>query len=244
MAALKPTVSWAQRPDMIFVTIQTPDVKDMKLEIEEDKVTFAGESEGKKYEFEFEWQKPVDKESVKMRSNRVVEFVVNKKEEESWTNVSKTKQAYVKIDWNKWVDSDDEGEDFNTEGMQGGPPGGMPGGMPGMGGMGGMPGMGGMGGGMPGMGGMDFSQMMGGMGGMGGAPGGDGGMGGMDMAKLQEMMAGMGGMGGGMPGMGGEEEGEGEGGDSDDDLPDLEGPVGDKAEAAEGEAPAEEVTAA
>ena len=44
----------------------------MKLEIEEDKVTFAGESEGKKYEFEFEWQKPVDKEYE--RTSRVLKF--------------------------------------------------------------------------------------------------------------------------------------------------------------------------
>ena len=59
-----------------------------------------------------------------------------KKEEASWGNVSATKQAYVKCDWSKWVDSDDEGEDFDTAGM-----GGMPGGMGGMpGGMGGMPG--------------------------------------------------------------------------------------------------------
>jgi len=68
---------------------------------------------------------------------------------------------FVKTDFGKWVDEDEQDgepvkpdEDMDPMGGMGGM-----GGMPGMGGMGGMPGMGGMGG-MPGMGGM------GGMGGM------------------------------------------------------------------------------
>lgn len=78
------------------------------------------------------------------------------------------KNAFLKTDFSKWVDEDEQDEapadvpdDMDMGGM-----GGM-GGMPGMGGMGGMPGMGGMGG-MPGMGDM---------GGMGGA-------GGMDFEKV------------------------------------------------------------
>jgi hypothetical protein len=94
------------------------------------------------------------------------------------------KHPHINLDWNKWIDEDDEGaegaapEGFDPDGMQG-----FGGGDPNAGGMGGgMPGMGGMGGGMPGMGGMGG---MPGMEGMGGMPGMEG-MGGMDM---QAMMA-------------------------------------------------------
>ncbi len=66
----------------------------------------------------------------------------------------------IKVDWNKWVDEDEEEDkpdDLDMSQLQnlqqfGG------GGMPGMGGMGGMPGMGGMGG-MPGMADMNFEDL-------------------------------------------------------------------------------------
>ena len=109
----------------------------------------------------------------------------DKEQEEWWPRITKekVKNQQITIDWDRWVDPDDEPEedkagaggmgDFDPSMMQGMGGGGGP---PGMGGMGGMPGMGGMGG-MPGMGGM------GGMPGMGG--GGGPGAGGMDMAAMQ-----------------------------------------------------------
>lgn len=222
MTTMKPTVLWAQRPDSVYLTIDLKDVKDQKIDVTETKIEFSGEMDGKKYAFEFEFFAAIDKDAVKINTKRCIELFCPKKEEESWSNVCKKKEAYVKVDWNKWLDSDDEGEGFDTAGMQGGPGGmGGMGGMPGMGAMGGMPGMGGMGGGMPGMGGMDFSQMMGGMGGMGGGGG---------MPDMSEMMANMGGMGG----MGGGDS------DDEDDLPDLDEPVeGEGKAAAEVEIPSE-----
>ncbi len=85
--------------------------------------------------------------------------------EEYWPRLTKEKvrNAFLKTDFSKWVDEDEqEGVEVETEDMD--PMGGMDamggGGMPGMGGMGGMPpGMGGMGGmgGMPP--GMDFEKV-------------------------------------------------------------------------------------
>ena len=86
-----------------------------------------------------------------------------KEEEEFWTRLLKDKaleKNQIKIDWDRYVDEDEEEEGFDMSNMDGGsgmggPPGGGMGGMPGMGGMGGMPGMGGPPGG-GGMGGMDM----------------------------------------------------------------------------------------
>lgn len=93
-------------------------------------------------------------------TSRHFALVLRKKEKkaEYWPRLTKAKvkSNFIKTDFSKWVDEDEQDgepikdDDFDMGGM---------GGMPGMGGMGGMPGMGGMGG-MPGMGGM------GGMGGM------------------------------------------------------------------------------
>lgn len=114
-----------------------------------------------------------------------------KKEEEEvyWPRLLAAKgkaPPNIKVDWDKWVDEDEEGAaggiggdfDFGDYGGMGG--GGMGGGGMPPGAMAGMMG-GGMGGG--GMGGMDISQLLAGMG--GGAPGGAGG-GGFDVGSFPE----------------------------------------------------------
>jgi len=165
--------------------------------------------------------------------NPIITIAKKDTEAEYWPRITKekVKNSRITVDWNKWVDEDEEGEapevggDFDPS-MMNAFGGGGAGGMPGMGGAGGMPGMPGMGGmgGMPGMGGM------GGMPGMGGA----GGMGGMDMEALMKQMGGMGGMGGaggmpGMPGMGGAE-----GMPDSDDEDEEEEAAGDPKPAADG----------
>jgi len=224
------------------------DVKEETINITDTALQFKGKSESKDYEVNIEFFKPIDaKGSTYNVLTRSVHMQVMKAtvegddkdedEEEFWPRLLKDKtleKNQVKIDWDRYVDEDEEEEGFDQSNLEGGNQmGGMPPGMGGMGGgmppgMGGMPGMGGGGmppgmGGMPGMGG----GMPGGMPGMGG---GEGGMGGMDMEALMKQMGGMGGMpgmegmGDMMGGMGGEEGGEDSDDDDEADLPDLEEP--------------------
>ncbi len=188
---------WAQRSDSLYITIALADVKDETINLTDEELHFKGTSEDKPYEVNIKFYKPIDSSnsestykvlprSVQMHVMKVVkEDKGDDDEEEFWPRLLEDKtleKNQVKIDWDRYVDEDEEAEagGFDTSALQGGM--GM-GGMPGMEGMGGMPGMGGMGGmpGMEGMGGMP------GMGGMGGAPGGMEGMGGlanMDMETL------------------------------------------------------------
>ena len=155
---------------------------------ESNKLVFSGMSSGTKYALDMEMFKPIVKADSKWNiKGRNVFLNVAKKdkdEEEWWPRISKDKikREQIQIDWSRWVDPDDSGDEKKDpmEGMD-------PSMMQGMGGGGGMPGMGGMGGGMPGMGGMGGMPGMGGMGGMPGmgGPGGPGG-GGMDMAAMME----------------------------------------------------------
>jgi hypothetical protein len=153
----------------------------------------------------------VDPEDVKQSTTaRTITLRIAKKEDGPyWPRLLKAagKPApYIKVDWDRWVDEDEEAEDdmAGFEQMGGG---GMGGG--GMGDMASM--MQGMGGG-GGMG--DMASMMGGMGGGGG----------MDMASLMAQMGQGGGGGFSMP-EGGDEEEEGDGSEGDDDLPPLEAPA-------------------
>merc|ERR1712194_902211 len=136
---------------------------------------FNGKSDGKEYEVNIEFFKPVDsKDSTYNVLPRSVQMHVMKKssendddeDEEFWPRLLKNKNLernQVKIDWDRYVDEDEEEENFDLSNQEGGR--GMGGGgnmdmnnlmqqmgnMGGMGGMGGMPGMGGMGGAMDGM---------------------------------------------------------------------------------------------
>ena len=120
-------------------------------------------TESKDYEFQLEFFEEVDPEqSRKSLTSRHLALVLRKKEKkaEYWPRLSKqkVKSTFVKTDFSKWVDEDEQDgepvQEDDADMMGGGMPGmGGMGGMPGLGGMGGMPGMGGMGG-MPG--GMDF----------------------------------------------------------------------------------------
>merc|ERR1712123_482183 len=203
-----PAVAWAQRPKIVFLTINVSDVTNPEIKVEKDSLHFKGlgGADQKMYELKMKFLKEVDPEKTKyVVRPRDVQFALEKADDDGYWDrllADKTKQHWLKIDFAKWKDEDDS----DNEGGEGGGAGGGQGGdleemMKNMGGLGG--GMGGMGG-MPGMGGMGG---MPGMGGMGGMPPG------MDMSALGGMMGGM----GGKPGMDDLE------GDSDDeDLPDLE----------------------
>lgn len=125
-------------------------------------------------------------------TSRAIVLVLRKKEAkaEYWPRLTKEKpnKNWIKTDFSKWVDEDEqEDAPVEDEGMGGGMPPGMDmASMMGGGGAGGMPGMGGMGGmgGAGGPGGMDFASMMGGMGGAGGA----GGPGGMDFVRHSHLV--------------------------------------------------------
>ncbi|KAI5795062.1 HSP20-like chaperone [Geopyxis carbonaria] len=213
-APITPEVLWAQRSsadvpekNVVFITITAPDIpkESLKLELTPTKLSFSGANKTYSYALELEFYAEVDvEESTSHHSGRGVEYKLRKKEakDEFWPRLAKEPKRlqFIKTDFDKWVDEDEQEE---AEELGAGMP--EDGGMDFGGGAGGMPG---------GMGGMDMASMMQGMGGAGGA----GGMPpGMDMASL---MSSMGGGGAGMPDFSKMGAGEDEG--DDDDLPELE----------------------
>lgn len=165
--SLHPILQWAQRPDLVLITVPLQDATNVTVTIK-DTLSIEFESEGKKYAASLTlFDEVVPEESSHVVQPRKIELKLQKKntDAEYWPRLTKekVKNSNIQIDWNRWVDEDEvkEGENLGDFGMGGG--------MPGMGGMGGgMPGMGGMGGGMGGMGGMDMQQLLAQMGGMGG----------------------------------------------------------------------------
>ncbi|KKA30261.1 hypothetical protein TD95_002217 [Thielaviopsis punctulata] len=169
--SLTPEVLWAQRSsatdaakNFVYLTISVPDVppSQLSLDLSTTGVKFTGTSDTlkKTYTVDLTLFAEIDPAESKINHTaKNIELKLQKKElgEEYWPRLlkDKAKMHFLKTDFDKWVDEDEQNEapedDFSQFGGMGG--------MPGMGGMGGMPGMGGMGGDF---GGLDFSQLGGG----------------------------------------------------------------------------------
>ncbi|PTB36803.1 uncharacterized protein TrAFT101_007325 [Trichoderma asperellum] len=160
---LTPEVLWAQRSSVadasknfVYLTISVPDVakEDLQLDVQPSKVTFTGKSATLKntYHVELELFAEIDPAESKINHTaKNVEMKLQKKElkEEYWPRLLKEnkKLHFLKTDFDKWVDEDEQNEAADDD-------------MSKFGDMGGMPGMGGD------FGGIDFSKLGGGAGGM------------------------------------------------------------------------------
>ncbi|KAI0432647.1 HSP20-like chaperone [Xylaria sp. FL1042] len=168
MSQVTPEVLWAQRSsstdpekNFIYLTISVPDVpkENLKLDLQPTSLTFHGYSETLKrtYHLEISFYAEIDPAESKINHTaRNVEMKLRKKDlkEEYWPRLLKdsAKVQFLKTDFDKWVDEDEQNEAPEDDFSQ-------------FGGMGGMPGMGGMGGGD--FGGIDFSKLGGAAGGAG-----------------------------------------------------------------------------
>jgi len=130
-----PEVLWAQRSsktdaarNIVYLTIAAPDVpkSETKLDIQPNKITFSGKSTTKNvvYSCNLELFEEIDpKESKVNHTDRDLEFVLRKKEtkEEFWPRLleDRAKVHWLKTDFDKWVDEDEQDpndeEDFMSK---------------------------------------------------------------------------------------------------------------------------------
>ncbi|SCW04545.1 LAFE_0H15896g1_1 [Lachancea fermentati] len=202
--ALTPEVLWAQRSsdsdkdkNYLLVTLLIPDCEQPHLDLDATHLEFTAKSPGHvgdehehKYHLRIDFYKEIDPESSlhKVANGRDYFLKLYKKDldAEYWPRLTKEKLKYhfIKTDFDKWVDEDEQEEHVDEDFGFGGEGQGFPGG-----------------GQAAALQEMLKGQGMGGMGGMGGMDGAD------QAAALQEMLKGqgMGGMGD-MGGMGGADQ--------------------------------------
>ncbi|CAI8603787.1 unnamed protein product [Vicia faba] len=122
-----PEIKWAQRVDKVFVTVQLPDSKMRKWTLLPDGVfTFSATAGAGNnlYELNLPLFDKVNVEESKINVGvRSIFCVVQKAEEEWWKRLLKAEGKpphYVKVDWDKWVDEDEDagpGGDLDLGGM-------------------------------------------------------------------------------------------------------------------------------
>jgi len=114
---IHPSVEWAQRKDVIFLTINVDSCKEPVLDFSEDKlhVNGIGGPDKRAFDASIEFYKPIDYAKARHTpSERCIQFIIPKKESGPfWPRLLKSdkKVHWVKIDFNKWKDEDDESED-------------------------------------------------------------------------------------------------------------------------------------
>merc|ERR1712216_987195 len=151
-----PQCVWAQRDDLVYFTIKQVDIKDENVDVDFDggKIQFAGGDYALDLEL-FEALKPDG--SKWNNTGREIQFLLMKKEDKWWDRLTKAPSKdyrFIKTDFDKWKDEDEQDEDTSGPGNIG---------------AGGQDFSSMMGG----MGGMDMAKMMEQMGGMGGMGGDD-----------------------------------------------------------------------
>ncbi|WOK93011.1 hypothetical protein Cni_G01703 [Canna indica] len=117
-----PEVKWAQRPDKVYITVQLPDAKDVKVNLEPEGIfTFSATAGAgnNTYELKLELYDKVNKEESKINIGvRSIFCVVEKAEKVWWKKLLRgdgKAPHYLKVDWDKWVDEDDDGGNENLD---------------------------------------------------------------------------------------------------------------------------------
>ncbi|XP_019052642.1 PREDICTED: uncharacterized protein OsI_027940-like isoform X2 [Nelumbo nucifera] len=110
-----PTLKWAQRSDKIYLTVDLPDAKDVKLKLEpEGKFIFSATKDNLPYEVDIDLHDKVNVEESKVSIGvRSIVYVIEKAEKKWWGRLLKQEgkpPVFLKVDWDKWVDEEDENE--------------------------------------------------------------------------------------------------------------------------------------
>ena len=111
-----PTLLWSQTYDLIDISIRLSNIEDESVSCENNHFYFSCSSQSKDYWIEFDLDKAVEKVSYNKYDNRIV-IILEKVEYEKWdflTNVRGIYKNNIKIDWDKWDDSDAEGENLGS----------------------------------------------------------------------------------------------------------------------------------
>ena len=113
-----PTVKWAQRHDIVYVSMELPNITETKFDVDESnsRLTFSGKVDGEEYGLDMLLFGQVVKEkSVFSTVGREVILTVAKKGLDApwWPRlIAETgKNAKIAIDWSRWRDSDEEADD-------------------------------------------------------------------------------------------------------------------------------------
>jgi prostaglandin-E synthase len=110
-----PQLKWAQRKDKVYITFDLIEVQDPQIDIVDGKVLkFSGSDKNHTYSLELELFEEISKEDSKyVFATRNIFLNLKKKEKGPyWPRLTKNtgKLNFLNVDWNLYIDEDDEDE--------------------------------------------------------------------------------------------------------------------------------------
>ncbi|KAK2962571.1 hypothetical protein BLNAU_2403 [Blattamonas nauphoetae] len=111
---LTPILYWAQRTDRLYLKFETINLKQdtAKLIVNGSHIEFTGvcSSDGKNFYSSLDLFAPIEEKPISLNVSARYYTVTIKKIERKWWNqlLLEGKSKFVKIDWDHWVDEDDE----------------------------------------------------------------------------------------------------------------------------------------
>ena len=110
-----PQLKWAQRKDKVYLTIDLVEVTDPKIDIVDGKVLkFSGSDKNHNYSLELEFFEEISKEESKyvFASRNIFLNLKKKVKGPYWERLTKSpaKLNFLNVDWNLYIDEDDEEE--------------------------------------------------------------------------------------------------------------------------------------
>ena len=118
-----PTLKWAQRKDKLYLTINVIHSKKPTIEIKGKKMKYEGTDGTKNYSFDIELYDEIDTENSKytLDTRNIFLNLKKKKEGAYWPRLTseKVKYHWIEIDWNYFVDDEDEEEEAKEPNFEG-----------------------------------------------------------------------------------------------------------------------------
>ncbi|CAA0843026.1 Uncharacterized protein SHERM_08880 [Striga hermonthica] len=110
----QPEVLWAQRSDKLYLTVSLPDARDISVKCEpEGQFTFAAVgANGEPFSFTLQLYDNIAPQGCRTKTGlRNILCSIQKEQKGWWKRLLKSEEKpapYIKVDWNKWCDEDDE----------------------------------------------------------------------------------------------------------------------------------------
>ena len=118
-----PTLKWAQRKDKLYLTINVVHSKKPTIEIKGKKTKYEGTDGTKNYSFDIELYDEIDTENSKytLDTRNIFLNLKKKKEGAYWPRLTseKVKYHWIEIDWNYFVDDEEEEEEAKEPNFEG-----------------------------------------------------------------------------------------------------------------------------
>uniref|UniRef100_A0A5B7BXM6 Co-chaperone protein p23 n=1 Tax=Davidia involucrata TaxID=16924 RepID=A0A5B7BXM6_DAVIN len=120
MNSRHPEVLWAQRSDKVYLTIALPDAKEVSVKCEPQGLfSFSAVGkQGESFDFSLELYGKIVPEGCKTNVGlRNTICSIQKEQKGWWKRLLKSEEKpapYLKVDWNKWCDEDEE-ESTNSD---------------------------------------------------------------------------------------------------------------------------------